>query len=160
MTIQSTTRHVSMRGGYFITGTLGLLLAIAYLYLSREYTFGTMDQPGARVWPTVVGLLVVIASLCVLWEGWQMPRDATFELPAGADAMRVVYMIGLLVIYFVLMDVIGQFLASTLFCVFFMRLISPLSWPRLIAVSLGITISLYLIFITVLKIPMPKGLLG
>jgi putative tricarboxylic transport membrane protein len=143
-----------------VTGALGLLLAAGYLALSTQYSFGALYQPGARVWPTIVGLMLVAASLFVLWEAWRMAPSERFTLPAGAGAWRVVVMIALLAGYFAAMNFLGQFIASTLFCVLFMRLVSPLSWPRLVAASLAITVVLHLVFVTLLKIPMPKGLLG
>ena len=157
---QSVTSSHSKRLGYFVTGAVGLVLSTVYLLLSREYAFGTMDQPGARVWPTVVGLMLVVSSLFVLWEAWRMAPSERFELPAGAGAWRVAIMIVLLVGYFFSMEYLGQFLSSLAFCVLFMRLVSPLSWPRILAVSLAIALALQAIFVMLLKIPMPKGFLG
>lgn len=160
MSTPSTTATHSKRIGYFVTGAIGLLLSVVYLVLSADYPFGTMDQPGARVWPTLIGLMMVIASLFVLWEAWRMAPTEVFELPAGAGARRVVIMIVLLLAYFGSMDYLGQFISSAIFCVLFMRLVSPLSWPRLIVASLGIAVGLQLIFVVLLKIPMPHGVFG
>jgi hypothetical protein len=159
-TTQSTTAPHNKRLGYFVTGAVGLVLSAIYLFLSRDYSFGEMDQPGARVWPTVVGLMMVVSSGFVLWEGWRMSPTETFEMPSGPGAKRVVLMIVLMVAYFASMEFLGQLIASALFCVFFMRLVSPLTWPKLVAASLGISLGLYVIFVVVLKIPMPKGVLG
>jgi len=150
----------SKRIGYFVTGAIGLLLSAAYLLLSRDYPFGSMDQPGARVWPTVVGLMMIVASLFVLWEAWWMQPTDQFELPAGAGAKRVALMIVLLVGYFAALEYVGQLISSAIFCVLFMRLASPLSWPRLIVASLALAGGLYLVFVVLLKIPLPKGIFG
>lgn len=152
-----TATH-SKRVGYFVTGSIGLLLSAAYLFLSTDYPFGTLDQPGARVWPTVVGAMTMIASLFVLWEAWRMAPTEVFELPTRAGASRVAIMVVLLVAYFAAMPYLGQWIASAIFCLLFMRLVSPLSWPRLIAASLAISTALQLIFVVLLKIPMPRGL--
>lgn len=154
---QAPTAAHSKRIGYFVTGAAGLALALIYLWLSTEYPFGRMDEPGARVWPTIVGCMVVLASLCVLWEGWRMSPSATFELPAGPGARRVALMIVLLVGYFAAMGQVGQLAASTMFCILFMRLVSPLSWPRVVVTSVVMSAALYLVFNVLLKIPMPAG---
>ncbi|MBG9386396.1 tripartite tricarboxylate transporter TctB family protein [Caenimonas aquaedulcis] len=160
MTPQAATAMHNKRVGYFVTGGIGLLLSAVYLLLSREYPFGTLDEPGARVWPTVVGCMVIAASLAVLWEAWWMPPTEQFEMPAGGGAKRVVIMIVLLVLYFGTMEYLGQLVSSAIFCLLFMRLVSPLSWPRMVVASLCIAIGLQLVFVVLLKIPMPKGLLG
>ncbi len=160
MNAPSATSSHSKRNGYFVTGGIGLGLSIAYLLLSRDYSFGTMDQPGARVWPTVVGLMLVVSSLFVLWEAWWMAPAERFELPAGASAWRVATMVVLLVGYFFSMEFLGQFIASFVFCTLFMRLVSPLTWPRVVAASLAIAVVLHIIFVVLLKIPMPKGILA
>jgi len=149
------------RTGFLVTGAAGLLLSAVYLFLSRDYPFGTLDQPGARVWPTAVGIITALSSLLVLLEGWRMPAGEVFELPSGPGARRVVLMIVLLVAYFAGMAPLGNLLASAVFCLLFMRLVSPLlPWPRLAIASVGIAAGLHLLFVVVLKIPMPRGLLG
>ncbi len=148
------------RIGYFVTGTIGLILSTWYLWMSREYPWGQMDQPGARLWPTIIGIMMVVASGFVLWEAWKMSPKETFEMPAGPGAIRVVIMIALMVTYFLVMEYLGQLISSFLFCLFFMRMISPLSWPRLVLAASCIAGGLYIIFDILLKIPMPKGLLG
>jgi hypothetical protein len=70
--VQSATSAHSKRIGYFVTGSIGLVLSAVYLLLSRDYPFGSLSEPGARVWPTVVGLMLIGASLFVLWEAWRM----------------------------------------------------------------------------------------
>lgn len=155
----STSRR-SKRAGYFVTGGLGLLLSAVYLALSSAYPWGSLSEPGARVWPTVVGAMLVLASLCVLWEAWRMAPAERFELPAGPAARRVALMVLLLLAYFAALEWLGQLVASTLFCVLFMKLVSPLSWPRVIGCSITICVTLYLLFVVLLKIPLPKGIAG
>lgn len=154
------THRLAKRTGYAVTGVIGLVLAGVYLALSTEYPFGTLDQPGARVWPTIVGGMVVFASLSVLWEAWRMDPAEVFELPAGANAVRVVLMIALLVGYLLALSLLGPFLAALLFTIFFMRLVSPLDWGRIVVASLAIAAVLHVIFVMGLKIPFPKGIFG
>jgi len=159
-TPSDTSALHSKRVGYFVTGTIGVLLSIVYLYLSDETPFGTLDQPGPRVWPTIVGFMVLLGSAFTLWEAWRMPRDHTFVLPSGAGAKRVILLIALMVGYFLLMEPMGQLFSSILFCALMMRLISPMTWTRIIIASVSICVVMYVLFVVVLQIPMPKGPLG
>jgi hypothetical protein len=69
-------------------------------------------------------------------------------------------MIGLLAAYYFALPWLGQMVSSTLFCVLLMRVLSTISWPRIVAYSLAVSIALYLVFVHLLKVPMPRGVLG
>jgi len=117
-----------------------------------------MDQPGAAIFPVVVGLILMFASLTTLWEGWRIDRNERVDLPAGTDLRRLLSLIGLLLGYFLALSVLGQIISSMLFCALLMRSLSDLGWTRIAAYSLVISISLYALFVVILKVPMPRGI--
>ena len=77
------------RKGYLVMGGGGLLAAAVYLGLAVQLPFGEMDQPGAAIFPVVVGVILTLASLATLREGWRMDRNAQIDLPAGAEFGRL-----------------------------------------------------------------------
>ena len=117
-----------------------------------------MDQPGAAIFPVVVGLILMFASLTTLWEGWRIDRNERVDLPAGADLRRLLSLIGLLLGYFLALPWLGQIICSMLFCALLMRNLSDLGWTRIVAYTLVISISLYALFVVLLKVPMPRGI--
>lgn len=155
----STTR-IQKRKAYLVVGGLGLAFSVAYLALSSQLPFGQRDQPGAAVFPMMVGVVLVLASLATLNEARQMPRAEHVELPAGPDRMRVLGLIAALLGYFLLLPWLGQIATSMLFFVALMRLLSQYSWPRLVAYSVVMSLAVYGVFVLVLKVPMPAGVLG
>ncbi len=150
---------VQMRKAYLLIGGAGLLLAIVYIGLSFKLPFGELDQPGAAVFPIIVGVLLIFASLATLWEGWRFDKSVLVQLPAGEDRKRVLSLIGLLVGYFIALPWLGQIISSTLFLILLMRVLSGLSWPRIVCYSLAISLMLYAVFVLLLKVPMPRGML-
>jgi putative tricarboxylic transport membrane protein len=148
------------RTGYLVMGGGGLGGAAVYLGLAFRMPFGEMDQPGAAVFPVAVGVILALASLVTLREGWRLDRGAQSDLPAGADLRRLVSLIGLLLGYVVALPWLGQMVSSMVFCAALMRILSDLGWTRIVAYSLLISISLYAVFVRLLQVPMPRGIGG
>jgi putative tricarboxylic transport membrane protein len=148
------------RNGYFAMGGIGFTLSVGYLGMSFQLPFGKLDQPGAGLFPVVVGVMLMLASLATLWEGWKMQKAELVEVPVGADLRRLLSLVGLLFGYFLLMPWLGHMISSVLFCLLLIRVLSELSWPRVTAYALVMAIMLYAIFVYLLKVPMPRGALG
>ena len=154
------TTSLQKRNAYFVIGGIGLVLAAGYLWMSFQLPFGQMDQPGAGVFPVIVGVTLTLASLITMWEGWQLDKTVRLNLPVGADRRRLFSLIGLLVGYFLALPWLGQMISSALFCALLMRVLSDLGWPRIVAYSLVMSIALYVVFVFLLKVPLPRGTLG
>jgi putative tricarboxylic transport membrane protein len=152
------TAAMRERKGYLVMGGGGLLAAVVYLGLAVRMPFGEMDQPGAAVFPIVVGVILALASLATLREGWQMNRNAQIDLPAGVGLGRLAGLIGLLLGYVVVLPWLGQIVSSMVFCAVLMRVLSGLGWTRIVVYSAIIAIGLYALFVRLLQVPMPLGM--
>jgi putative tricarboxylic transport membrane protein len=157
MQTETKTTFVQKRKAYLVMGGIGLVLAAGYLGLSLRLPFGQMDQPGAGVFPVAVGVILILASLATLWEGWQLDKAVRLDLPVGADRKRLLSLIGMLVGYFLALPWLGQMISSALFCMLLMRLLSDLSWLRIAAYSLAMSLMLYFVFVSLFEVPMPVG---
>ncbi|MDB5840011.1 MAG: hypothetical protein JWQ23_1963 [Herminiimonas sp.] len=155
-----SAQSFSKRTGYLVMGALGLALSVAYLGMSFQLPFGKVDQPGAGLFPVVVGVMLLLASLATVWEGWKMDSAALVEVPVGTDRKRLLSLIALLFGYFLLMPWLGHFITSVLFCALLIRVLSDLSWPRSLVYGVIMSILVYAIFVYLLKVPMPRGELG
>ena len=107
----------------------------------------------------VLGITLLAASLTTLWEGWRMDRDERVDAPAGADLRRLLALVGLLAGYVLALPWLGQIIGSTVFCALLMRVLSDLGWTRILVYSLIISVALYGVFVFLLKVPMPRGML-
>lgn len=151
---------VSKSHGYIGAGMLGVLLSAGYLRMTLDLPMGEMDQPGAGVFPLLVAGILFCASASAIWEGWRSRRTSTrLDLPEGADRLRLFKLIGLLTLYFLAIPWLSFSFSSVLFCTLIIRLLSDLSWPRSGLYALIMSAVVYLIFIFLLKVPMPGGVL-
>ena len=153
-------QSISRSQGYMGAGILGILLSAGYLHKALELPMGEMDQPGAGVFPLLIAGILFLASISALWEGWKnRAHTEALDLPKGEDGVRLVKLVALLISYFVAIPWLGFALSSVLFCILLIRLLSALSWQRCAAYAVIMTAVVYLIFITILKVPMPAGIL-
>ena len=151
---------VPKRAGYLVAGGAGLLIAAGYLAMSMELPFGRLDQPGIAVFPVIVGCVLVVASLIAIWEGLKLDPGVRIEIPTGADLKRLLCLVALLVAFLIALPLLGLLISSTIFCTLLMRCLSNLGWPRVIAYSCVMCGGLYAVFIILLKVPLPRGLLS
>ena len=151
---------VSKRKGYIGAGVAGLLLAAGYLAMSLDLPFGRIDQPGAGVFPIVAGCVLIAASLSAIWEGVRLDPLVTVDIPTGADLKRLLSLVARLIAFVIAIPLLGQLIASVIFCILLMRCLSDLGWVRIVASSLLVCGGLYVAFVMVLKVPLPGGLLS
>ena len=78
------TTSFQKRNGYLVMGGIGLFFAAGYLGMSFQLPFGQLAQPGAGVFPVIVGVMLMLASLTAMREGWQPDkRDPKLVLHRG-----------------------------------------------------------------------------
>jgi hypothetical protein len=146
------------------TGLLALLLAAAYAFDAwQTLSFGRWHKPGAAIFPMAVAALMALAAISVLLErhgGVGDPMPATFSLPAGADLRRLLLVLAAFAIYFLVMPVLGNMIASALFLLASMWLLSDgpnRSILRLAIYAVVIAIVFEWFFVRLLKVQMPAG---
>jgi putative tricarboxylic transport membrane protein len=143
--------------GYLIIGTIGLFFSVGYLVLSFQYPMGQLEQPGAGLFPVIVAVIMMLASIATLQEGLRMDKTLHVDCPSGANRNRLLGVIGLLLVYVLILPYAGQIIVSTLFSIFLLRILSKLTWPRILTYSVVISTVLYAIFVILLKVPLPRG---
>ena len=148
-----------------ITGVLALLLSAVYTVDAwQTLSMGRWHKPGAAVFPIAVGLLLAISAISVLLErhgGADDSMPATFSLPAGSDLRRLLLVLAAFAIYFLAMPLLGNMIASALFLLAVMWLLSDdpdKSILRLAIYAIVMALSFEVFFVRLLKVQMPAGL--
>jgi hypothetical protein len=140
-----------------------LLLAAFYVTNAwQTLSMGRWHKPGAAIFPIAVGALLAISALAVMFErhGGDKSDPVSFTLPAGADLRRLLLLLAAFALYFLVMPVIGNMVASALFLFASMWLLSDdpgRSLLRLAACAIAIALSFEWFFVRLLKVQMPGG---
>ena len=149
-----------------IVGVLALLLAAVYAVDAwQTLSMGRWHKPGAAIFPIALGLLLAIAAISVLLEkhgGADDPMPATFSLPAGADLRRLLKVMAAFALYFLAMPLLGNLIASALFLLAAMWLLSDdpdTSVTRLSLYAVAMAVMFEVFFVRLLKVQMPAGVL-
>ncbi len=155
-----TERGITKRQGYLWAGMFGILLCAGYFAAASELPLGTIDEPGARLFPLLVNALLLIASLACVREALMSPgMGKKLAFPVGADAKRLFGLVILLLGYFCAMPWVGYLLSSLVFATLLVRLLSGAAWLRCIVYGVLMTALTWLFFIYFLKVPMPSGVI-
>ena len=159
----SPVRSLSLVSARRITALLALLMSAFYVTNAwQTLSVGRWHKPGAAIFPIALGALLAISGLSVLFErrGGDGPMPATFTLPAGSDLRRLLLLLAAFALYFLVMPVIGNMVASALFLFASMWLLSddPGRSPlRLAAYAIAIALCFEWFFVRLLKVQMPGG---
>lgn len=93
---QQTETPTSARTPWLIAGTVGLLVAGAVGWVSyTEYNLGTLDRPGAGIFPVLVAGVLAAASVLTLLQA----RGASFTaapLRGESNLLRLVIAVGVI----------------------------------------------------------------
>ncbi len=150
-----TAGTISKKKSYMWTGLFGLILSAGYLHMSLDLPMGALDEPGAGLFPILVSAIMAFASAAAMWEGHQAPISEAIEIPTGSDRARLVKLVLVLLTYFVAIPWLGYSMSSFIFCIALIRLLSNTNWVRCILYSIIMTAAVYIVFIYLLKVPMP-----
>ena len=104
---------------------------------------------------------MAVSSLMVLFEEMRSldSEEGPLGLPSGAGLHRLLSVVASLVGYVVMASLVGHLIASVLLSLALVHLIKPGSWVRTVVVGLAISLSAYGLFVSMLGVPLPGGVL-
>jgi putative tricarboxylic transport membrane protein len=148
-----------MRRADFVGG-IGLLL-LAILYFERSFAISTglaSDRLGPTFYPRV--LAVVLAVLATVLIARSLTDRSDPSPLSRVRAGRLFAVFGVMLLWVGLLPYLGFPLVTPLLLVAVMWILGHRRWRSLIAVSLGLTLALYLVFVRTLNVLLPMGPLG
>lgn len=140
---------------FFTLGTTGL--ALLFLFYSQELT------DSAAMLPRILcGLILLLSALMALnaIRTEKHGEHAAQEARPPVNLKRIWGFIFLLVGYVVLVQPLGYFVITPVFILFacwFLRATAPV---RAICIAIGFSVLVYLVFVRLLFLPVPMGILG
>lgn len=148
------------RLGRVIAGLVFLLISAGYLVMAWDMPRGTLASPGPGLFPVGVGIAAVVISAYVLIEALLGKSESgPIDFPKGQGLKVSGIFVATLIAYILLLPFLGQYLASCLYAVAFIRFGGKVSWVRSVIVGAIIALGLTFVFQELLGLNLPSGTL-
>jgi hypothetical protein len=137
-----------------------LFLAVGVLVMYDSVRLGATwgdDGPKPGYFPFYIGLIMTVAAVMNLARGFMIPADKNPPFVLAGQLKMVLTVLVPAAVYAAAIGWIGIYVASILFIAFFMRWLGKFAWWKVVAVSAGTAVALFLIFERWFLVPLPKG---
>jgi putative tricarboxylic transport membrane protein len=149
-------RRSDIAAGLILLGFAGVILL-----QSRGLAFGNIRTPHTGFFPSVLALLLVILSLVLLGQALRKSESGTSLWQISAESWkRIGFILGAMIGFALVLERLGYLLSTFILMVFLLRAIEPQRWIVVITVALLTALVSYVIFASLLGIPLPAGILG
>jgi putative tricarboxylic transport membrane protein len=134
-----------------VSALVVLAIGIGGAYLAYGYGLGSLRRPGPGLWPFAVSFLIAALAIMLLVVGRHLDdaekftRASLLVLAGGATFVGL----GLL------LPAIGFEIPAILLGIVWLRFLGGESWRSTIVIAVATTAAFYLLFLYVLKIPLP-----
>lgn len=138
---------------------VGLLVAaFALMAIVSNYLLGAgwaEDGPQAGYFPLRMGIAIFIASIVVIVQAVRKNDRSAFVERAQLKLVAIVLVP--LTVHIASIQLVGMYVASTVFIALFMTLVGKFSWWKSAATGVGINLVLFWVFEIFFMVPLPKG---
>ena len=151
---------VSLRTMEIVVALIIMVLGAIVVYDSHRLgsSWGD-DGPQSGYFPFYIGLLLCFSSVGTLVQTLR-DKSASSESFVTRGKLKLVLTVLLpALLYVVGVQYVGLYVASAIYIAFFMAWLGKYSWLKSAAVSLAVTVSLFLMFEVWFKVPLFKGTL-
>jgi hypothetical protein len=150
---------ISVRAMDIITAILflafGLTVMIGSLKLGASWG---SDGPEAGYFPFYISLIILLSSTATLYQAAIVNKKKKTESFVDSEPLKQVMAVLLPAIVFVLgVQLIGIYVSSAIYIAIFMVWLGKYPIWKAIAVSVGVSIALYLMFEFWFQVPLPHG---
>jgi putative tricarboxylic transport membrane protein len=141
------------------SGTIGILIGLAFCIASVSLGLGEVHQPGPGFLPFAVGVALICLSAIIVLPALRKGTMANREcITGGMGKYRKGALILLdLIFYNVALGFLGVTVTTFLFVVLLMKIVEAQRWTRTIVTALCSAVGFYLVFQSWLMLDLPTG---
>jgi len=151
-----------MKYAHFISVIFWFAVGLLLSLWSLSYNIGTLTQPGPGFYPLGLGILLILFSLTLLVQGIRSSpttkKVSPFSVSGGWKKVAYAVLVLLLLTFF--FETIGYLLTFFLLIMLLMAGAGMRSWKRILLAAFFSALGVYLVFVLLLKQPLPRGFLG
>lgn len=137
-----------------------VLLGIGIVVVVESQRLGagwTSDGPGSGYFPFLIGVLILIASVGILFQSLFTKAKSTEVFVDGEQLKRVLAVLIPAVVYVLAMVFIGIYIASAVYIALFMIILGKFSWIKSVIAALVVNALFFFMFEVWFKVPLFKG---
>lgn len=137
-----------------------VIFFVGVVIMVDNYTLGagwSKDGPESGYFPFRIGAIICIASTVVLLQTLYGKNRSTRTFVTWVRLKLVLKVLFPTIAYVLAIQMIGIYVASTLFIGAFMRVMDRSGWPKVLAISIGVNVALFWMFELQFMVPLPKG---
>ena len=150
----------------FLSGTFFFLFGLLLVFLSILHPIWTKYGPGEGFFPLAVGIIIMGSSLILMASQFRLftqevreGRKTEPQEKKGTDLLKVFCYIILVVLYGLSIESIGFLIGTVLFVFLILKVIERQRLKTAVSFTLVVTIASYALFVHVLGVRLPRGLI-
>ncbi len=135
-----------------------LVVGIVVVVESRRLGAGwTSDGPGSGYFPFIIGVIMIVASLGMMYEALLGKKKNT-EVFVDAEQLRRVASVFLpAMVYVLAVNFLGLYVASAIYIALFMVILGKYSWLKSVFIAVAVNTLFFFMFEVWFKVPLFKG---
>ena len=137
-----------------------VIFAVGVAMMIDNYRIGagwSREGPESGYFPFRVGVIICVASVVVLVQMFRDKQSATRVFVTWGRLRRVLMVLVPTIAFVLAIQMIGIYVAATVFIAAFMRVMDHYAWPKTLLISLGVSVTLFWMFEVQFMVPLPKG---
>ncbi|HWR38529.1 MAG TPA: tripartite tricarboxylate transporter TctB family protein [Patescibacteria group bacterium] len=143
---------VGLSGAIFV-----LIVSSVFVYSSLDLPYASEIGPGPGFWPMWLSGLLIPLSLAYLYSAAK-GTDAAEKAPDKKAGMDMIFILGSMSLYVILLPFLGFNLSSIFFLFAFLR--KGYSWHKSLGISVAVAVSLFFLFTEGFTTPLPVNTWG
>jgi putative tricarboxylic transport membrane protein len=149
---------LSYKTAELVTSVVLLLIAVVMMFDSYRIGWGWgIEGPQAGYFPFRIGAIMGIASLVVFLRPFFAKKQDGKVFVTREQFKLVLAVFVPTLVYVLVTQLIGIYVASTLFIGGFMKMMEKTSWLKTVLVSVGVSAVLFWMFEIQFMVSLPKG---
>lgn len=133
------------------------LFALFVMWESRQLPLGTFRHPGPAYVPVLLALLLLLFAILILFTATHAPKLSSLQWTEWRHAVAI---LACSVFSVFGIERLGYRLTMLLMLAFLVKLVEKRGWILSLLFSFSLSWGSYFLFYTLLRVPLPQGLLG
>ncbi|MFB5195401.1 tripartite tricarboxylate transporter TctB family protein [Neobacillus sp. KR4-4] len=136
-------------------GAVIFLLALFLFVLSLQYSYSSALGPGPGFFPTWLSAILMALAIWYMYDSVKGKNASSESWPTGRSLKHILFIVISLVLFVIIFSLFGFLLAGVIFLA--MLFYKEYKWYTTLLMSVGITVFIYWLFNTILKVYLPLG---